>query len=345
MTGDLSSTHRVELRALRDPAERRAHLAEDARRGLTAHPKALPPKWFYDAQGSRLFEEITRLPEYYQTRTERGILERVAPRIIDTVRPKALVELGAGSAEKARILLDAMRDGGLLRGYAPVDVAVEALEATARGVARDYPEARVVAVVADFEDPFLLPLAENRRLVAFLGSTIGNLEVDAAAAFLRRVASQLRPDEAFLLGFDLVKDRERVRAAYDDAAGVTAAFNRNVLRVLNHDLGADFDPSAFRHRAVWNEAESRIEMYLVSERSQRVRLDTLDLEVEFEAGEPILTELSQKYTRASVESLLGAAGLELTRWDTDPNDVFALGLARPARRGGASPGTSRSRVT
>lgn len=330
MTDEPSPVARVELRALRDPAERRARLAEDAGRGLRADPKALPPKWFYDAAGSRLFEEITRLPEYYQTRTEQGILERVAPGIVDEVRPEALVELGAGSADKARILLDAMRDAGVLRGYAPVDVAVQALEATARRVAREYPAVRVVAVAADFEVAFALPFAETRRLVALLGSTIGNLETEAAAAFLARVAGQLRTGERFLLGFDLVKNRELLVAAYDDAAGVTAAFNRNVLRVLNRDLGADFDPSAFRHRAVWNEGKARIEMYLVSERRQRVRLEALDLEVEFEAGEPILTELSHKYTRRSVEALLDTAGLELIRWDTDSEGLFALGLARPA---------------
>lgn len=333
MTDEPTPTDRVELRASRDPAERRARLAEDAGRGLTADPKALPPKWFYDAEGSRLFDEITRLPEYYQTRAERKILVRVAPRVVEEIRPQALVEVGAGSADKARILLNAMRDAGLLRGYAPVDVAEEALETTARRVAREYAPARVVAVAADFEAPFALPFAHTRRLVAFLGSTVGNLEAEAAAAFLARVAGQLRAEEGFLLGFDLVKDPARLVAAYDDAAGVTAAFNRNVLRVLNRDLGADFDPSAFRHRAVWNDGEARIELYLVSERRQRVRVDALDLEVEFEAGEPILTELSHKYTRPSVESLLGAAGLELVRWDTDPDGLFALGLARPADGG------------
>lgn len=323
----------TEIRRAFDPAARRLELAEDARRGLTARPKALPPKWFYDARGSRLFERITALPEYYQTRTERAILERVAPEVVRRCRPEALVELGAGSAAKTRLLLTAMRREGELRSYAPVDVSGEALEETVRRVAEEYPGVRVVGVVADFESPLALPFADQRRLVAFLGSTIGNLEADAASAFLGRIARVLGAGEGLLVGFDLVKDPERLVRAYDDAAGVTAAFNRNVLRVLNRELDADFDPEAFAHRAVWNEREARIEMYLVAERALTVRLEALDLEVRFEQGEPLLTELSHKYTRASVERLLSGAGLALLRWSTDEEGLFALALAGLAAPG------------
>lgn len=303
-------------------------MADDVRRGLTGERKELPPKYFYDARGSRLFERITRLPEYYLTRTERGILLRLAPELVRELRPRALVEFGAGSAEKTRILLDAMAREGLLEGYAPIDVSAEALEETARRLAAAYPELRIVGVIGDFQRRLALPFRGEGRLVAFLGSTIGNFTGREATSFLRRVAEGLLPGDGFLVGFDLVKDPARLEAAYDDAAGVTARFNRNALRVLNRELGADFDLSAFRHRAVYEEEEARIEMYLVSAREQEVRFQEIDLVVRFREGEAIRTELSHKYTRESAEGLLEAGRLQLARWETDPEGSFAVALAR-----------------
>jgi len=302
-------------------------LAEDARRGLTSRPRTMPPKYFYDARGSRLFEEITRLPEYYPTRAEREILERRAAGIVRACRPAVMVEFGSGNATKTRALLDAMRDAGLLAGYAPVDVSAEASRRAAEALVREYPGLRVEGVIGDFERPHALPFQGQRRLFAFLGSTIGNFEPEGAVAFLRAVAEEMTPEDAFLIGFDLVKERETLERAYDDSAGVTAAFNRNLLHVLNRELGADFDPEAFAHRAVWDEARARIEMHLVAASPQTVRIPALDLELRFEAGEGIRTELSHKYTQSTARALLADAGLVLAEWWTDGADRFALGLA------------------
>jgi len=287
----------------------------------------MPPKYFYDARGSRLFEEITRLPEYYQTRAEREILERRAREIVRARRPGVLVEFGSGSAAKTRTLLDAMRGAGSLAGYAPVDVSADASRRAAAALVREYPGLRVEGVIGDFARPHALPFPGQRRLFAFLGSTIGNFEPGEAATFLRAVADEMTGDDAFLVGFDLVKDRETLERAYDDAAGVTAAFNRNLLHVLNRELGADFDPEAFAHRAVWDEVRARIEMHLVAESPQAVRIPAIDLELRFEAGEGIRTELSHKYTRHSARALLAEGGLVLADWWTDDADRFALGLA------------------
>ena len=303
-------------------------LAEDARRGLTSRPRTMPPKYFYDARGSRLFEEITRLPEYYPTRAEREILARRAAGIVRAYRPSVLVEFGSGSAAKTRALLDAMRDAGTLRGYAPVDVSADASRRAAEALVREYPGLVVEGVIGDFERPHALPFPGRRRLFAFLGSTIGNFEPDGAGAFLRAVAGEMTDGDAFLIGFDLVKDRETLVRAYDDAAGVTAAFNRNLLHVLNRELGADFEPEAFAHRAVWDEARARIEMHLVAVTPRTVRIPALGLEIRFEAGEGIRTELSHKYTRSSARDLLAAAGLVLADWWTDEAGRFALGVAR-----------------
>lgn len=319
---------RIEIRRADPEADRRAEMREDVVAGLTGSPKELPPKYFYDARGSRLFERITRLPEYYLTHAERKILARSAPGMVAELRPRALVEFGSGSAAKTRILLDAMRAAGLLAGYAPIDVSPSALRESAGRLAADYPGLRVVGVIGDFRRPLELPFEEEARLVAFLGSTIGNLKPATAVRFLGRVAGAMGPADGFLVGFDLVKDRERLEAAYDDAAGVTAEFNRNVLRVLNRELGADFDLTAFRHRAFYDEREARIEMHLVSERAQTVRIRDLEMEVEFDEGETIRTELSHKYTRESAVGLLEAAGLRLGRWEADPEGLFALALAR-----------------
>jgi L-histidine N-alpha-methyltransferase len=303
-------------------------LAQDARRGLTANPRTMPPKYFYDDRGSRLFEAITRLPEYYQTRAERQILERHAGEIVARLRPSVLVEFGSGAADKTRALLDAMRSIGTLEGYAPLDVSREASQRAAEALIREYPELTVEGVIGDFERPHDLPFPGRRRLLAFLGSTIGNFERERSIAFLAGTAAEMSPADGFLIGFDLVKDAGTLERAYDDAAGVTAEFNLNLLRVMNRDLGADFDTGAFRHRALYDPVKERIEMHLVSSRDQIVRIPSIDLTLHFAEGESIRTELSHKYTRDSVDSLLRSGGLRLSDWFTDEEESFALALAR-----------------
>jgi L-histidine N-alpha-methyltransferase len=303
-------------------------LAKDARQGLLSSPKTMPPKYLYDSHGSDLFEQITRQEEYYQTSTELEILRRIAPLIMDRVRPTAVIEFGSGSASKTRTLLDEMRRAGRLEGYGMLDVSEAALRTAANALIESYPRLQVECELADFEQPQPLPFPGKRRLLVFFGSTIGNFEIEHAQAFLRGPAERMHDDDAFLIGFDLIKDIEIVERAYNDAAGITAAFNKNLLTVLNRELGADFDLSAFDHRAFYNEPESRIEMHLVASTAQRVRLLDLDLTIEFAAGESLRTELSHKYTRRSVEALLEAGNLTLDMWETDPDGKFALGLAR-----------------
>jgi L-histidine Nalpha-methyltransferase len=324
------------------PADyRAASLRADALAGLTATPKSLPPKWFYDAQGSALFEKITELPEYYPTRAERAILRAVAPEIAALTGAATLVELGSGSSEKTRLLLSALRDAGSLRGYVPVDVSESALAAAGDALTAEYPGLAVHAVIADFEKYLGVPsdagngLADDDdnggpRLVAFLGSTIGNMVPDERAVFLRRVRAQLRPGDAFLLGTDLVKDPAVLVAAYDDSAGVTAAFNKNVLAVLNAELGADFDLDAFDHVAVWDPEREWIEMRLRAASAQRVRVAGLGLTVEFAAGEQMRTEVSAKFRESGVRAELAAAGLTMRSWWTDEGSQFGLSLAVPA---------------
>jgi L-histidine Nalpha-methyltransferase len=324
------------------PADyRAASLRADALAGLTATPKSLPPKWFYDAQGSALFEKITELPEYYPTRAERAILRAVAPEIAALTGAATLVELGSGSSEKTRLLLSALRDAGSLRGYVPVDVSESALAAAGDALTAEYPGLAVHAVIADFEKYLGVPsdagngLADDDdnggpRLVAFLGSTIGNMVPDERAVFLRRVRAQLRPGDAFLLGTDLVKDPAVLVAAYDDSAGVTAAFNKNVLAVLNAELGADFDLDAFDHVALWDPEREWIEMRLRAASAQTVRVVGLGLTVEFAAGEQMRTEVSAKFRKAGVRAELAAAGLAVRSWWTDEGGQFGLSLAVPA---------------
>lgn len=307
----------------------RRALRADVGRGLTASPKELPPKWFYDARGSALFEEITRLEEYYPTRREREVLTAVAPAVAELTGAGALVELGSGSSEKTRLLLDALRDLGTLERYVPVDVSEAALGEAAAALAADYPGVTVAPVVADFERHLSLLPREGRRLVAFLGGTIGNLPPGPRARFLAELAGTLAPGDALLLGTDLVKDRGRLLRAYDDARGITADFNRNVLRVLNRELGADFDVEAFEHVAAWDEREEWVEMRLRSARAQRVQVSALDLEVAFAAGEEMRTEISAKFRRERVEAELTAAGLALRAWWTDPAGDFAVSLSAP----------------
>ena len=305
-------------------------LRADARAGLTAVPKTLPPKWFYDERGSELFEKITLLPEYYPTRAERSILAAVAPQIAAATGASALVELGSGSSEKTRLLLDALREAGSLRSYVPVDVSESALVGAADRVLASYPGLTVDAVVSDFEARQGLPVPDGPRRVAFLGSTIGNLLPPERAAFLARLRAGLGDGDALLLGTDLVKDPAVLLEAYDDAAGVTAAFNKNVLSVLNAELGADFDPDAFDHLAVWDPRAEWIEMRLRSAEDQVVRVPGIGLTVTFEAGEQMRTEVSAKFRRPGVAAELAAAGFAMQSWWTDPQGRFALSLSVPA---------------
>jgi len=304
-------------------------LAADVRAGLTASPKTLPPKWFYDQRGSELFDEITRLPEYYPTAAERALLAARADEIAEVSGAEVLVELGSGTSEKTRLLLDALCRTGRLSRFVPVDVDPTVLRAAGEAVAAEYPGVRVEAVVGDFERHLDLLPRGGRRMVAFLGSTIGNLEPGPRAAFLAGVRAGLGPGDSFLLGTDLVKDVDRLVAAYDDAAGVTAQFNRNVLAVINRELRADFDLAAFEHVALWDAQQEWIEMRLRSLRDQVVRIADLDLDVAFGRGEELRTEVSAKFREDGVRAELAAAGLRLERWWTDPAGDVAVSLSVP----------------
>ena len=302
-----------------------AALRADARAGLTASPKALPPKWFYDARGSALFEQITQLPEYYPTRTERALLERSVAEIAAASGADTLVELGSGSSVKTRLLLDAF--AATLRRYVPQDVSEPALRLALDALAVEYPGLALHGVVGDFTQHLDRLPRGGRRLVAFLGGTIGNLVPAERAAFLTQLRSVLRPGEQFLLGTGLVVEEDVLVAAYDDAAGVTAEFNRNVLHVLNRELGADFDPSAFTHVALWDRQHEWIEMRLRADRAMTVHVRDLDLTVAFDAGEEMRTEISAKFRAGGVRGWLEATGFELTRTWTDADERFALTLA------------------
>ena len=307
-------------------------LRADARRGLASDPKSLPPKWFYDAQGSALFDKITELREYYPTRAEREILHATATSIAQLTRARTLVELGSGSSDKTRLLLDALRAAGALQCYLAVDVSEPALVAAGDALSAEYPGLDVRAVVSDFEEHLGFPAdgdAPAPRLVAFLGSTIGNLLPAQRAAFLARVRAGLRPGDFFLLGTDLVKDPSVLVAAYDDDSGVTAQFNKNVLAVLNNELGADFDPDEFEHVAVWDPRNEWIEMRLRSLAGQTVHLPAIGLTVTFAEGEEMRTEVSAKFRRAGVEAELAAAGLAMHSWWTDSAAQFGLSLSVP----------------
>ncbi len=310
------------------PEDLGAALRTDARRGLTSTPKDLPPKYFYDDAGSDLFDQITRLPEYYPTRTERSILVEHAAGIVTSSGANTLVELGAGTSEKTRILLNAFHRANSLRTFVPLDVSEATLRDAASAVAAEYPGVAVHAVVGDFERHLPKIPADGHRMVAFLGGTIGNFAPAARATFLGALAATLRRGETLLLGTDLVKDPDRLVRAYDDAAGVTAAFNKNVLRVLNRELGATFDPDDFDHVAVWNAADEWIEMRLRACRALSVPVPELDLDVGFATGEEMRTEISSKFRRDRVENELSTAGFELVEWWTDPAGDFALSLAR-----------------
>jgi L-histidine N-alpha-methyltransferase len=319
---------------LAPPADARAQLAADVRAGLTNEPRWLPPKWFYDARGSALFERITELPEYYLTRVETGILTRIAERVIELVRPHELVELGSGSSAKTGLLLEAMRRHGGAR-YAPIDISPDALAGAAQSLGRSYPWLVFDGYVGDFTADLPRLPHEGRRLLVFLGSTIGNYEPPDRAMLLASVAAALRAGDHFLLGVDLVKDTATLEAAYDDAAGLTAEFNRNMLRVLARELDAEIDLDAFQHVARYDERAAWIEMRLRATQPVTLRFPTLELAVELRVGDEVRTEISAKFTRRRVEAELAAVGLRLERWDTDPAGRFALALSTPRAHRGA----------
>jgi L-histidine Nalpha-methyltransferase len=302
-------------------------LATDVRRGLLAARKTLPPKYFYDEHGARLFDRICELPEYYLTRTEQALLLRFADDIVARTRPSAVVELGSGAARKTRTLLDAVHRSGCEMHYVPVDVSDGMLHRSALTLLRDYSRLRIHGVVGDYERD-LEHLPDGRqRLIVFLGSTIGNFTPAATQDFLRALRRQLTTSDHLLLGVDLVKSVDVLEAAYNDSAGITAEFNRNVLRVINRHLDATFDPNRFEHVAFFNRERSQIEMHLRTPVVQQVRIRQLGLTVSFFAGETIHTEISRKFARPDVELMLSAAGFALLEWYTPPDRSFGLVLA------------------
>ena len=314
-----------------DQSEWSSHLAEETRDGLLADPPWIPPVWFYDELGSELFDAITRLPEYYPTEAERSILAERADEIASVTGAQTLAELGSGTSDKTKLLLDALERGGTLERFAPFDCSEEILRDAASSISAERPGIAVHAVVGDFHEHLDGLPTDGVCLLAFLGSTIGNLDPAQRKTFLAEVASTLDDDDWFLLGTDLVKPVDRLVRAYDDAEGVTARFNINALSVMNDELGADFDPGSFEHRSVWNAEESRIEMHLVSLCDQRVSIPGLrDLHLEVPEGRHLRTEISTKFTSAQVEAELAAAGLAVHAAWTDRSGDFQLTLARLA---------------
>lgn len=307
-----------------------AGMAEVVREGLSSPFKELPPKFFYDDRGSALFERITEQPEYYPTRCERQILDLRADEIVGSARPRTLIELGSGAAAKSRLLLDAMRAAGTLETYVPVDIAEDITRRIAAELVDEYPGLAVEGIVCDYETHLeRIPRPEG-ALIAFLGSTIGNFRPAARRSFLARIATLMYPEDRFLLGTDLVKDPARLEAAYDDAAGVTAEFNKNVLDVLNRELDADFDRDGFEHVAFWDADNEWIDMRLRALAEQYVDLRALGMRAHFARNEEMRTEISAKFTRERIEAGYADAGLELLEWWTDDEGLYALSLARPA---------------
>lgn len=304
-------------------------LETDVRTGLAASPKALPPKWFYDKVGSDLFEAITQLPEYYPTRAEASILRARAATIATRSAANTLVELGSGSSTKTRLLLDALREQQTLSSYVALDVSAAAIEGAAEALVEDYPGLSISGLVADFDHHLHLLGGQGSRLVAFLGGTIGNFEPTPRRRFLTDIAEQLRPTDTFLLGTDLVKSRDLLIPAYDDAQGVTAAFNRNVLSVINRELDADFDVESFEHLAIWDADNEWIEMRLRATHAMTVNVRALDMTVTFDDGEELRTEVSAKFRRDTLEPAMVECGFALDSWWTDDNGLFALSLWRP----------------
>ena len=309
-------------------------LAADVLQGLAASPKTLPPKWFYDARGSELFDAICELPEYYPTRREAALLADVGSEVARAVPASEVVELGSGSSLKTPLLLDPLHAAGTLRRYVPVDVSASAIEAAIPALVARYPSLEIDARVCDFTADMseLRHGAGSPRLVAFLGTTIGNLQPAELHAFLVSARGLLAPGDALLVGHDLVKDPAVIVPAYDDSQGVTAAFNRNVLAVINRELHGDFDLGAFAHEATWNAGQERVEIRLRSTRAQTVRIASLGIEVAFRAGEAILTEISRKFRRESIQTAAERAGLALHRWYADGDGWYAVSLLTPSSR-------------
>src|SRR5215208_7043471 len=325
-----AATQRVTVDVHLPPGGPLSGMAADVRAGLTKPFKELSPRYFYDERGSELFEEITKLEEYYPTRAERAILEEHAADICTAAGgPSTLIELGSGSAVKTRVFLDAMRSAGCLEAYAPVDISEEITQSTAEAIASEY-DITVHGLVCDFErDLERIPL-EGPRVIALLGGTIGNFEPQQRASFLARVKNLLGDEDHFLLGTDLVKDVARLEAAYNDSAEVTAEFNKNVLAVLNKELGANFDLDAFEHVARWDEKNLWIDIRLRSLAEQTIDIPSLQMTVSFERGEEMRTEISTKFARDGLVGIYAEAGLELVEWWTDPEGLFGLSLARAA---------------
>jgi len=317
------------VRRAREREDQISVMAAEIRKGLLATPPWLPPKYFYDDRGSRLFEEITRLPEYYQTRTEEGILERDADEIVGLAQPTELVELGSGSSRKIRLLLDAMARRGLLRRCVLLDINEGVLDESVSRLQREYPGLEASGVVGDFARDLEALGPGGGRMSILLAGTIGNLHPDAELpGFLRALTRRLEPDDTFLVGLDLVKDERRLHAAYNDSAGITAQFNLNILQVINDRLGADFDLGAFEHVALYDREQARIEMRVRAVRASRVHIRAAKLELRYRVGDEIRTEISCKYTRASLEQRLDGTRLRLERWFSDPEELFAVALLR-----------------
>jgi L-histidine N-alpha-methyltransferase len=317
---------RVRVDVLRDEADDRASLYDATLRGLAAEVKELPAVWLYDGQGSRLYEEITRLPEYYLPGREAEILRDRAALIAKRTQPRALVELGAGTAKNSRLLLDALQAGGTLERFVPLDVSEQTLRASAQAIAAAYPRVFVHAIVGDFERHLGALPRDGRRLIAFLGSTIGNLYPDQRGRFMGTIASTLGRDEAFLVGLDLVKDVARLESAYNDSRGVTETFVRNVLTGLNRELGATFDQQRFVYEARWDPEHEWMDIGLRARQAHTVSIPRLELDLAFEEGEPLRVEISSKFRRERFELETARAGLRLDSWWTDAAGDFAVAL-------------------
>jgi L-histidine N-alpha-methyltransferase len=330
MMGPTPTRSRVILDVRLPPGGPLSGMAADVRAGLTRPFKELSPRYFYDGRGSELFERITELPEYYPTRCERAILEQHGAEIVAAAEPCSLIELGSGSAAKTRVLLDAMQASRCLKTYCPVDISEQITRDTAACIAREYEDVEVRGLVCDFElDLERVPVG-GPRMIALLGGTIGNFAPQQRAGFLRRICNLLGPEDRFLLGTDLVKDRETLEAAYDDSQGVTAEFNKNVLAVINRELGADFDLGAFAHRAYWDPDNLWMDIRLCSLARQIVDVSALGLLVGFDRGEEMRTEISTKFARQGLEGIYAEAGLEMVEWWTDPDGLYGLSMARAA---------------
>ena len=321
---------RTTISHLSQPQDFQAELEHDIGISLTAHPKFVPSKYHYDELGSVLFEDITELPDYYLTRVETGILQERAADIMELVLPDELVELGSGSSTKTRLLLEAMhRTGG--NRYVPIEISETALYQAAEALSSDYKWLHIDGYVGNYQTDLPLLKRDGRRLLTFLGSSLGNYTVHARREFLRQVGSALRPGDALLLGVDLVKDEEKMVLAYNDSTGVTARFNTNVLDTLNRELGADFDLGSFTHCPVWNAEKSGVESFLRADRAMTVSIPALRMGIELGKGEEILTEISCKFTREGVTRELSEVGLEVTRWYTDSGAMYGLLVASPKK--------------